>query len=202
MLRGAQQQGAQRVTSLGRPTAIDRGGAPGQFIPRGYQTQPFGGGNQGVQLGAIPLANARAVRQPTLAQAPPPQPVQLAQGNGAEVPPVTTPRPVPPGKALAWGMLKKQDAAELAEHLAEIERRMMAADIPAGIVAQIREKLSAFARSDAPEDADIELSETEAESLNVAIMNLESVESESKPSFATAAAVIAGVGLIVAAVAS
>lgn len=96
----------------------------------------------------------------------------------------------------AWGQLKKQDAAELAEYLAEIERRMEDANIPVGIVRQIREKLEAFAIGSEPESAEIGLSETEAAALDVAIMNLETVESSSAPSFATAAAVVAGIGIL------
>ncbi len=195
VLQGGQQQqgGSPRVTSLGRPSAIERGGAPGQFIPRGYQTQPFGG-TQPVALGAVHLVNANAVRQPTLAQPTVTLP-EPTNGNGA--PPVKPPLPeqaVP--RAKAWGKLKKQDAAELAEYLAEIEKRMEAANIPVGIVKQIREKLDAFAAGSDPEEAEISLSETEAAALDVAIMNLETFEGSSAPSFATAAAVVAAVGLI------
>ncbi len=197
VLRGGQQQhqgGSPRVTSLGRPSAIERGGAPGQFIPRGYQTQPFGGTQQ-VTLGAVPLANARAVQQPTLAQ------VTTTPAPGDDTG-ATPPPPVPAQasesvyRRQAWGKLKKQDAAELAEYLAEIEKRMEEANIPVGIVKQIREKLDAFAAGSDPEDAEISLSETEAAALDVAIMNLETSEGSAAPSFATAAAVIAGVGLI------
>ncbi len=192
---GQQRQGSPRVTSLGRPSAIERGGTPGQFIPRGYDTQPFGG-TQRVTLGAVPLANARAVQQPTLAQAQMSQqetPMEPVFRDDAE--------PILPGKertprAVAWGKLKKQDAAELAEYLAEIEKRMVAANVPVGIVRQIREKLDAFATGPDPEGTEIDLSETEAAALDVAIMNLEQVESEATPSFATAAAVVAGVGIL------
>ncbi len=189
---GQQQQGAPRVTALGRPSAVDR--APGQFIPKGYQTQPFGGG-QGLRLGEIPISNVRAVHQPTLAQ------VTTAPVPGDDT--VAVPPPPVPAQATqsvyrrkAWGLLKKKDAAELAEYLAEIEKRMVAADIPVGIVKQIREKLDAFAASNVQEGAEIDLSETEAAALDVAIMNLEQVESKATPSFATAAAVVAGVGIL------
>ncbi len=194
VLQGGQRQGSPRVTSLGRPSAIERGGAPGQFIPRGYQTQPFGGTQQ-VTLGAVPLANARAVQQPTLAQ------VMTTPVPGDDT--RTTPPPPVPEQASesvyrrqAWGKLKKQDAAELAEYLAEIEKRMEAVNIPVGIVRQIREKLDAFAAGADAEGTEIDLSETEAAALDVAIMNLEQVESEGAPSFATAAAVVAGVGIL------
>ena len=192
VLRGGQQQGAPRVTALGRPSAVDR--APGQFIPKGYQTQPFGGG-QGVRLGEIKLANASAVQQPTLAQVTT-GPAPGDDTGAAPPPPVPAQATQSVYRRKAWGLLKKKDAAELAEYLAEIEKRMVAADIPVGIVKQIREKLDAFASSNVQEDAEIDLSETEAAALDVAIMNLEQVESKATPSFATAAAVVAGVGIL------
>lgn len=208
-IRGGQQaRGAPRVTSLGRPSAIERGGGVGQFVPAG-SVQPFGAA-QGMRLGEIPLANVRAVRQPTISTMlgqPTTTPVgttPVGNGNGNDV----EPAPDDPGTAQAqesdyrrraWGRLKKRDAAELAEYLAEIEKRMEARGIPPGIVRQIREKLDNFAAQNVPEEAEIELSDMEAGALDVAIMNLEQVEGETgAPSFGTAAGVLAVLGLITA----
>lgn len=204
VMSGAQQpQGASRVLSLGRPSAIERGGGPGQFVPSGYKVQPFGA-QQGIRLGEIPVANAPAVRQPTLGQAtttpigtePAPPPLPSNGNNGGAFLPTQAAQSA--YRRRAWGRLKKRDASELAEYLAEIENRMDAANIPAGIVRQIREKLDTFAASAEPEEAEIEISDTEAAALDVAILNLEQVEQNQTPSFATTAAVVAGLGIIVA----
>ncbi len=208
VMRGGQQhQGAPRVTSLGRPSAIGRG--MGQFVPTSYQVQPFGAA-QGMRLGEIPLANAHVVRQPS---------ISTMLGQQTTTPVGTRPAPGTPNgneddirdrdtrvrpqtreslyRRRAWGRLKKRDAAELAEYLAEIEKRMEARGLPPGVVRQIRSRLEDFAAQNIPEDAEIELSDMEAASLDVAIMNLEQVEGDAgAPSFATAAGVIAALGLI------
>lgn len=207
-MRGKQPQAAQRVTALGRPSAIERGGGAGQFISRGG-AQPQNVFGQGQALGAIPLANARSIQQPSLLP-PRPQvsPVQstlgqrrprhLAQNQGQgnqEMP--------PQANRQAWGQLKKQDAAELSVYLAEIEAQMIDADIPPGIVTQIRTRLEAFV-ADPAAGEEIALTPEEVTGLENAIMNLNTGNGTGngaeEPSFGKVAAVVALFGLVTVAV--
>src|SRR4029079_4764469 len=80
-----------------------------------------------------------------------------------------------PAMRLAWGRLKKKDAAELAQALAEVISRMRAKGIPPGMVAQIQARLSNFAAT-APETADVEITEHEVQRMEAEILALEEVE--------------------------
>ncbi len=99
----------------------------------------------------------------------------------------------------AWGRIKKMDAAELAAYLAAIEERMVELEIPPGIVPKIRARLESFSESAASESAEIELTQEEGVALDGAIMLLETKEQST--SFVTAAVVIAGVGILITALA-
>lgn len=80
-----------------------------------------------------------------------------------------------PAMRLAWGRLKKKDAAELAAALADVIARMRAKGIPPGMVAQIQARLANFAAT-APEAADVEITEHEVQRMEAEILALEEVE--------------------------
>jgi hypothetical protein len=118
--------------------------------------------------------------QPELAQAQP------AQQQKQPPPPETQPPPPPPESGepevqrhpatrLAWGRLKKKDAAELAAALADIIARMRAKNIPPGMVAQIQARLANFSAT-APETADVEITEHEVQRMESEILALEEAE--------------------------
>ncbi len=69
-------------------------------------------------------------------------------------------------------------------------------NIPPGIVKQIRLRLESFAASNVGPEAEVGVTEEEAAQLNAAIFSLEEAEADQPPSFATAAAVVAGLGLV------
>lgn len=94
--------------------------------------------------------------------------------------------------------MKKLEAQELSAYLAEIVDRMRKSGIPAGIVAQIKDKLDTFVKT-APVAGEVEISEVETQALNEAILELETVEQQTGPGIATSTVlVVAGVGLLAA----
>lgn len=200
-------QPTHRVEAFGTPRAIERGGGPAKtFIPAGqsqHQVTPMF--TPGVRLGAVRLANPQMVSQPSvLGQNGDTPPVVVQPGPGTQPPEDPNGKPAwesdKPGKRLAWGKFKKKDAEELAAYLAEIESRMDELNVPSGIVKQIRLKLETFATGNLPPDAEVTVTEEEAVQLNAAIFSLEEAEASKPPSFATAAAVVATLGLISVAV--
>jgi hypothetical protein len=94
--------------------------------------------------------------------------------------------------------MKKLEANELSTYLTEIADRMRKAGIPLGIVAQIKDKLDTFVAT-APPAGEVEISEVEAQALNEAILELETVEQQSGSGIKTSTVlVVAGVGLLAA----
>lgn len=127
------------------------------------------------------------------------------------LPPTTEPPPtgVPPGQEevkrhpamrLAWGRLKKKDAAELAQALAEVIARMRAKGIPPGMVAQIQARLANFAAT-APETADVEITEHEVQRMEAEILALEEAEavpaSDGNSNWLIAVGAAIGLGLLI-----
>lgn len=119
------------------------------------------------------------------------------------VPPTTPGQEVKrhPAMRLAWGRLKKKDAAELAQALADVIARMRAKGIPPGMVAQIQARLANFAAT-APETADVEVTEHEVQKMEDEILVLEEAESKTPESGGSANWLIAvgaaiGLGLLI-----
>lgn len=194
-----------RVAPLGTPRAIARGGGvAGTFIPAGQQQQVQPMQRAGMPLGAMRLANPHMVSQPSVLGQNGDAPLQVQPGPDTQPPQDPNGKPVwesdKPGKRLAWGKFKKKDAEELAAFLAEIESRMDELNVPSGIVKQIRLKLETFVASNVPVEAEVTITEEETTQLNAAIFSLEEAEASQPPSFATAAAVVAALGLLSVAV--
>jgi len=105
-----------------------------------------------------------------------------------------------PAMRLAWGRLKKKDAAELAKALAEVIARMRAKGIPPGMVAQIQARLANFAAT-APETADVELTEHEVQRMEAEILVLEEAEaapaSDGNSNWLIAVGAAIGLGLLI-----
>lgn len=93
--------------------------------------------------------------------------------RGEAAPDVRAPR------GRAWGLLKKQDAAELAAYLKEVEAGMVAQQVPPGIVREIRRKVDQFLAT-APENAELEIPEAQLEELDVVIAQYEEVEGQGR----------------------
>lgn len=112
-----------------------------------------------------------------MAQALPPKPPKEPP---PEMKPETTAQGVQrhPAMRLAWGRLKKKDAKELADALAEVIARMRAKNIPPGMVAQIQARLANFAAT-APDTADVEITQYEAQRMESEILVLEEAEGTS-----------------------
>jgi len=147
--------------------------------------------------------------------------VEMGQNNPPKevLPPKTEPPPTgvpPPGTQpsdqevkrhpamrLAWGRLKKKDAAELAQSLADVIARMRAKGIPPGMVAQIQARLANFAAT-APEAADVEVTEHEVQRMESEILALEEAEgastSGSNYNWLIAVGAAIGLGLLIDAV--
>lgn len=132
-----------------------------------------------------------------------------------EPPPTGVPPTTPPGQEqvkshpamrLAWGKLKKKDAQELADALAEVIARMRAKNIPPGMVAQIQARLANFAADPKqPATAEVEITEHEVQKMNDEILVLEEAEGSAPQSSSTANWLIAvgaaiGLGLLIDAV--
>lgn len=101
-----------------------------------------------------------------------------------------------PAMRLAWGKLKKLDAQQLADQLADVIARMRAKGIPPGMVAQIQARLANFAQS-APETAEVEITEHEVQRMEAEILALEEAEAQTSeaPSTNWLIAVGAAIGL-------
>lgn len=103
---------------------------------------------------------------------------------------------------IAWGRLKKMDAQELADTLADIIARMQAKNIPPGIIVQIQARLANFAVNGAP-NAEVEITEPEVKQIDQELLALEDAEAKDVPSnngttswlIAVGAAI--GIGLLV-----
>lgn len=164
--------------SMGHPGRI-------QVVGGVFARQPF--------LGQLPPSSRSSpqVSHPQMAQ-PKPQP---QKGSAAQVQDGTEEKP---GRRLAWGRMKKLEAQELSMYLAEIADCMRKAGIPAGILAQIKDKLDTFVKT-APPAGEVEISETETQALNEAIFELEVAEQQAGSGITTSTVlVVAGVGLLAA----
>ena len=153
-----------------------------------------------------------------VAQQIPAQP-EMGQPAPSTLPPkqsLPEPKPTPPDQAsepevqrhpamrLAWGRLKKKDAGELADALAEIIARMRAKNIPPGMVAQIQARLANFAAT-GQENADIEITEHEVQRMESEILALEQAEGATPPDNSTSNWLLAvgaaiGLGLLIDAI--
>lgn len=186
------------VQRVDRQSSIFGGG-------KGFQPMPKA--EMGQAPGRIQVVGGVFARQPFLGQLPPvqrPSPqVQMATPQtdskqtqrGSAVPVEDGGKP---GRRLAWGRMKKLEAQELSVYLAEIVDRMKAAGIPAGIVAQIKDKLDTFVKT-APAAGEVEISEVETQALSEAILELETVEQQEGLGIKTSTVlVVAGVGLLAA----
>lgn len=112
-----------------------------------------------------------------------------------------------PAMRLAWGRLKKKDAKELADALAEVIARMRAKNIPPGMVAQIQARLANFAADPKqPATAEVEITEHEVQKMNDEILVLEEAEgtapesSSSTANWLIAVGAAIGLGLLIDAV--
>lgn len=132
----------------------------------------------GTAPGRIPVVGGLGVRRGFLGQ---------EEGRPIEdQPPRETPEMTEESRArrMAWGRLKKLEAEELLAELKVIEERMRSRQIPAGIVAQIADKIEAFLET-APKEAEFTMTEDEVNELDTAILALEADEKASTAGTAT-----------------
>lgn len=131
----------------------------------------------------------QAPAEPTAPPAPPPPPPSRPQGEDR-------PRP---GLRLAWGRLKKVEAAELAAQLQQIVERMKAQNMPPGIVAQVQARLEQFSQK-ASDLATVEITEPEVQQMEAEILALEEAEATSESAatpLLVAAGALAAIGILV-----
>lgn len=137
---------------------------------------------------------------PVMSQAPTQTPI---------MPPVTPPPSTPSGHAiprhsavrLAWGKLKKADAQQLADLLAQVLQRMKAQQgIPSGMVEKIQARLSTFVANANLTDT-VEITEPEVQQVEAEILALEDMEVQGSKDGATpwiiATAAAIGLGLLI-----
>jgi hypothetical protein len=101
-----------------------------------------------------------------------------------------------PAMRVAWGRLKKMDAQQLADLLAQVLERMKAKGIPPGMVEKIQARLAAFSAS-APATETVEITELEVQQMDAEILALEEAEAKDEATpwiIATGAAI--GLGLL------
>jgi hypothetical protein len=101
-----------------------------------------------------------------------------------------------PAMRIAWGRLKKMDAQQLADLLAQVLDRMKAKGIPPGMVEKIQARLAAFSAS-APATETVEITEPEVQQMDAEILALEEAEAKDDATpwiIATGAAI--GLGLL------
>jgi len=157
-------------------------------------------------LGQVRLRSAGSLFAPP-PMLPPRQPAYSPEmGQASPIDPGASPVPVQdvprrPAIRIAWGRLKKADAVQLADVLAEILERMRALDIPAGMVSKIQARMEAFAAS-GPVTATVELTEPEVRQLDAEILLLEETEAKETSEAATVpwaliAASAAGLGILI-----
>jgi len=146
-------------------------------------------------------APARFQRPSSLAAAPAPAPAPVPAPAPAQP---TVPQEVPrhPAIRIAWGRLKKMDAQQLADTLADVIARMQAKNIPPGIIVQIQARLANFAVNGLP-DAEVEITESEVKQMDAELLTLEDAEArDAQNSSGTSSWLIAvgaaiGIGLLV-----
>lgn len=104
---------------------------------------------------------------------------------------------------MAWGRLKKMDAQQLSEALADVIERMRGRGIIPGMIAQIQARLANFAGS-AQENQDIEITEHEVQRMEAEILALEEAEtaapSGGSPNWLIAVGAAIGLGLLIDAI--
>lgn len=173
---------------------------------QGQAFQPAGAGNLGpvrlhISQGGM-HGRPKFVGQPSPQQALVPAPSPMPPVPAPIEP--TVPQEVPrhPAMRLAWGRLKKMDAQELADTLADVIARMHAKGIPPGIIVQIQARLANFAVNGAP-NAEVEITESEVKQMDTELLMLEDAEAKDAQSgsgtsswlIAVGAAI--GIGLLV-----
>jgi len=108
-----------------------------------------------------------------------------------------------PAMRLSWGRLKKKDAGELADALADVIARMRGKGIPPGMVAQIQARLANFSMN-GQENQDIEITEHEVQKMEAEILALEEAEaatpSDGSPNWLIAVGAAIGLGLLIDAI--
>lgn len=183
-----------QLPRIGRQESMFRQG-------QGFQPAPGGAGlgqvrlrGQGGAFDRSAFIGQPAPSQIFMAQAPGKPPA----GTSPEFSPVNDDQEVQrhPAMRLAWGKLKKKDAQQLAEDLADVIARMREKGIPPGMVAQIQTRLAYFSKS-AQEGQEIEITEHEVQKMEAEILQLEEAEAATSPDGASSwlIAVSAAVGL-------
>lgn len=157
-----------QLPRIGRQESMFRQG-------QGFQPAPAGAGLGQVRLRGQGGAFDRSgfIGQPVpsqifMAQAPGKSPANTPVSDDQEV-------QRHPAMRLAWGKLKKMDAQQLSEQLADIIARMREKGIPPGMVAQIQTRLAYFSKS-AQEGQEIEITEHEVQKMEAEILQLEEAE--------------------------
>lgn len=162
--------GAARIQDIARSHAVDRmNGSVFSGLPQGSR--------MGTAPGRVPIVGGLGFRGGFIGQ----------EGRPIEdQPPRETPEMTEDSRSrrMAWGRLKKLEAEELLAELKLIEERMRSRQMPAGIVAQIADRIEAFVQT-APKDAEFTMSEDEVNELDTAILALEAEEKASTTGTAT-----------------
>lgn len=168
--------------TMGANMQLPRFDRQNSMFQSGRDFQPASSGGMGQVRLRIPVQNSPFIGQmgqqqtttPGVNQQPPPT------GVPPENPPKKNETPISrrPAMRIAWGRLKKMDAQQLSDTLADIVARMKAKGIPPGMVGQIQARLASFAASAPTAAAEVEITQQEVEKMDQELLLLEDAEAK------------------------